>query len=485
MTQSHLLLGIDIGTTQTKVGAFHVDGQVAAIATADYRLSIDGSTQAAEQAPLDWWSATVKAIRRVLNRVDAGKLLALSVGGQGPTVVAIDPALKPVGPALTWLDRRAGQELERLSRRVNRPLPAHAYLPRVMWLKNNRPQTYATAQWFGQAWDFVAAQLSGKAAVSTSPGIAPWSDDLLAASELDVAKFPPLLSMGTQVGYVTREAARATGLPQGLPVIGGIGDYFESLIGSGALQPGIACDNGGTSQSLNVCWDTALQVKNIFCLPSFVEGYWYVGGPASTTGKALEWWSGQILREPAKDWPILHEVRSIPPGSEGLLFLPYLAGERAPIWDPDARGAFFGLALHHHRGHLARAILESVAFTLCHLIEHIEAAGAEVRQIHVCGGQANSELWCQIKADATGRRVVIPEVSDVAVLGAAIIAGVGVGVFEDYVSGARQMVRQRAVLEANPAHHQRYQALYAIYRDLYPAFKSLYRRLSALEQGPG
>lgn len=482
MNREPLLLGIDVGTTQTKVGAFHLDGRLAAFASANYPLFFEAATGTAEQDPTAWWTATVWALQQVLDQIDSTRLLALSVGGQGPTVVGVDRELNPVGAALIWLDRRAGQELQQLSERVNRVLPAHAFIPKVMWLKVHRPETYAAACYYCQSWDFVAARLSGELAVSISPSIAPWDDDLLAASELDRAKFSAHRKMASLVGRVTAEAARLTDLPEGLPVVGGISDYFESLIGSGALQPGIASDNGGTSESLNVCWDAALEITGAFCIPSFTDGYWYLGGPTSTTGKALEWWREQILELTGADWQFLQNVSSIPPGSENLIFLPYLAGERAPLWDPDARGVFFGLSLHHRREHLTRAILEGVAYTLCHLIEHIEAAGAEVRQIRMGGGQAKSKLWCQIKADATGRRVIIPEVTDVAVLGAAIIAGVGIGVFEDFATGAAQMVRQRTVIDPDEAHHERYQALYAIYRDLYPAIRPLYQRLKNLDQ---
>jgi len=481
MSQEPLLLGIDIGTTQTKVGAFHLDGRPVAIAAASYPLAFDAATSAAEQNPADWWTATVQALRQVLAKIDTHRLLALSVGGQGPTVVPIDEYLNPAGAALTWMDRRASQEVQLLGERVGRSLPPHAYIPKVMWLKQHRPDTYAAAQWFGQSWDFVAAQLSGEVAISMSPSIAPWSDDLLAASDLDRVKFPPLQMMASQIGQVTAKAAQATGLPQGLPIIGGISDYFESLIGSGTLQQGIACDNGGTSESLNVCWDAAVDIKEVFCLPSFVDGYWYIGGPASTTGKALEWWREQVMEQTTDDWHILEGVESIPPGSEDLIFLPYLAGERVPIWDSDARGVFFGLSLNHRREHMTRAILESVAYVLCHIIEHIKDAGAGVQEIHVCGGQAKSKLWCQIKADATGRRVIMPEVTDAAVLGAAIIAGVGAGVFEDYGAGAKKMVRKRAVLEPDKINHERYQSLYAIYRDLYPTLKPFYKRLSSFQ----
>lgn len=471
-------MGIDVGTTQAKAGVFHLDGRLAAMASARYPLRFDAAANAAEQDPTEWWAAAARAIRQALEDIDPAGLLAVSVGGQGPTVVALDEALDPVTPALTWMDLRAAPEARQLSRRIGRPLPLHAFIAKAVWMKKARPEAYAAACWFCQAWDFVAAQLLGEVVVSTAPGIAPWSNELIGAAELEAAKFPAPRRMGEPLGRVTAAAARATGLPAGLPVVGGISDYFEGLIGSGAMRPGVACDNGGASQSFNVCWDAPLEVKGAFSLPSFADGYWYLGGPASTTGKALDWWREDVLECELDDWTVLEEAARMPPGSDRLIFLPYLAGERAPLWDPQARGVFFGLSLSHRRGHLTRAILEAAAYTLCHLIERIEAAGAEVREIRVCGGQARSDAWCRIKADATRRRVVVPEIIEAPTLGAAIIAGVGIGAFEDYVAGAEQMVRPRAVIEPDAAHHSRYQMLFDIYRDLYLSLRPLYERLN-------
>jgi xylulokinase len=473
-----LLLGIDVGTTRVKVGAFHLDGRPAAIAHANYSLTFDPINNGAEQDATEWSRRTTHAMRQVISEIDPSTLIAISVGGQGPTVVALNDMLEPVSPALTWMDRRAFQETQQLSARVNRAVPVHAYLPKVMWLKNARSEVYGAARWFCQSWDFVAAQLIGTPIVSTTPGIAPWSDDWLDAAELDRAKFPESRRMGEQLGCVTTEAARLTGLPAGLPVIGGISDYFEGIIGSGAMQRGMACDNGGASSSFNVCWDSALDVSGVFCIPSFAEGYWYIGGPASTTGKALDWWRQDVLGCPIYDWSLLQEAVTVEPGSARLIFLPYLAGERAPLWNAQARGVFFGLSLQHRRAHMTRAILESVAYALTHLLEQIENIGAQVDEIHTCGGQANSELWSHIKADVTGRRVVLPQVPDAAVLGAAIIAGIGVGAFDDFIEGAHRMVRARRVIEPNTENHARYREMYSLYRDLYTSVQPLYERLS-------
>jgi xylulokinase len=478
MTSSGLLLGIDVGTTATKVAVFDLAGRPLAMAAARYPLVTNGA--AAEQDPADWWRATGQALASVLATINPHDLLAVCVGGQGPTMVAVDEALQPVGPALTWLDWRARPEASRLSELAGRPLPPHAFIAKVSWLRHEWPARYQAARWFCQAWDFVALQLTGVPAASVSPGIAPWSAEWIEVAGLDADRFPPQVLMGDSLGQVTAAAARATGLPAGLPVIGGISDYFEGLIGSGALAPGLACDHGGTSQSFNVCWDASVQAGGIFCTPSFTDGQWYVGGPVSTTGKALAWWCTDVLGGAPDDGVLLAEAEAVPAGSERLIFLPYLAGERAPLWDPTARGVFFGLGLEHRREHMTRAVLEAVAYALRHLIEHIEAAGAEVHEIRACGGQARSEAWCRIKADVTGRPLAVPEFAEAGVLGAAMIAAVGVGAVESYASAARKMVRRRQLIFPDPARHAHYQDLYRLYRDLYEALRPLNERLQTL-----
>ncbi len=471
-----LLLGIDVGTTRAKVGAFRLDGRQVAMQVAPYRFTTQAKTDAAEQDALEWWTQIIRALRAVVAELEPHALLGVCVNGQGPTLVAVDETLTPTAPALTWLERRSAPFAHDLGERAGRLVPSHSFIAKAMFLANAQPEAYARTRWFLQAWDFIASQLGGRAVVSSSAGVLPWDDELVNASGLNADKFPAVQRMGTVVGSVSPAAAQATGLPEGLPIVGGITDYFGGILGSGAVYRGLACDNGGTSSSFNVCWDEPLTVEGIFCSPSFQSGYWLIGGPASTTGRALDWWRSSVLGVDGGDWSLVAQAREIPPGSDGLVFLPYLAGERAPLWNVDARGVFFGLGLEHGRAHLTRAVMEAVAFALCHIQERITCAGAQVESIHSCGGQASSELWCQIKADATGRRVIVPEVLEAAVLGAAVIAGVGVGAFEDVTQGATRMMRPRQLIEPNPEHHARYQQSYALYRELYQAVEPLYGR---------
>jgi xylulokinase len=473
-----LLLGVDVGTTRLKAAAFDLQGQLVASSLASYPLRTDTGINAAEQDPMDWWSAATRAISSVMEEVSSAQILALSVGGQGPTVVTLDKDLNPLCPALTWMDLRATREAKLLNEKAGRHLPPHYFMPKALWLKENWPQAYANTQAFCQAWDFVASRLLDELIVSTSPGLVPWSDELIAAAGLEPAKFPNQHKMGELLGRVTARASRACGLPEGLPVIGGISDFFEGLIGSGTFSRGQACDNGGTSQGFSVCWDAPLASKALLNIPSFIDGQWYVGGPVSTTGKALDWWLESILGCEPGDYSALAGMTSTPLEGERLIFLPYLAGERAPIWNPKARGVFFGLSINHQHEHLTRAVLEAVAYTLCHLISYICDAGGEVSVITTCGGQARNEAWCQIKADITGCRVVLPEVTDTPILGAAIIAGVGLGLFDNYAV-ARKMIRTRAILEPQEEFHAQYQHMFRIYQDLYNQILPLYDRLNS------
>lgn len=472
-----LLLGIDVGTTRAKVGAFHLDGRAAAMNAAHYPHALRIEGDAAEQDAGEWWLHLSKAIRATVEQIDARAILAVCVGGQGPTMVAMDESLTPVAPALTWMDRRAIPHAQRLGERAGRFVPPHSFLAKAMWFAQTHPSEYARTRWFCQAWDFIAARLVGQAVVSTSPGVAPWDEGLVAASGLDREKFPEMRRMGEIVGQVSPNAAQLTGLVPGLTVVGGITDFFGGILGSGAVCRGVACDNGGTSESFNVCWDTRLDVQGIFCVPSFDERSFYLGGPTSTSGRALDWWRSAILQAEANDWTMLDAARDVAPGSEGLIFLPYLAGERAPLWDASARGVFFGLSLNHTRAHMTRSILEAVAYSIRHVIEHIENAGGRIQEIRCCGGQAASALWCQIKADVTGRRVIVPEVIEAPVLGSAVIAGVGVRVFEDFACGSTQMMRPHSVIEPDMQNHAHYQELYGVYRDLYASVKPLYGRV--------
>jgi sugar (pentulose or hexulose) kinase len=203
-----LLMGIDVGTTRAKVGAFYLDGRAAAMTVAHYPHALHTAGDAAEQDAAEWWLHIYKAIRATVERIDASAILGVCVGGQGPTMVAMDESFTPVAPALTWMDRRAVPQAKMLSERAQRHVPPHSFLAKAMWFAQANPGAYAQTRWFCQAWDLIATQLTGEAVVSTAAGVVPWDDELVAAAALDAQNFPPMRRMGERVGSVSDHAAQ-------------------------------------------------------------------------------------------------------------------------------------------------------------------------------------------------------------------------------------------------------------------------------------
>jgi xylulokinase len=279
--------------------------------------------------------------------------------------------------------------------------------------------------------------------------------------------------MGEVTGELTADAAEALGLRPGIPVAGGTNDAFASYIGAGLTQPGDAYDPGGSAGGFGVYWHEPVDVPGAFVTPAPVEGLYSVGAAMAATGRALDWFRDDILGGRVTTERLLEEAGTTPPGAEGVVFLPYLAGERSPIWDPTATGAFVGLTLAHGRGHLARAILEASALAIRHVAAPMLAAGVTVTAMRACGGPARSETWNQIKADVTGFEVLVPAVLETAVLGSATLGAVGIGACPDVPGAIRSMTRIERHIEPRPALRATYDRAFATYAGLYPALSPL------------
>lgn len=469
---SPLLLGIDLGTSQAKAGLFNLTGELIGWGEADYD-TMQVLPGQAEQSAEAWWQATIQAIRAAVQGVAPGRLAALCAGGQGPSVVLTDVTGRPVAPAVIWQDQRSQPQREALTRRLGRPVSPYAYLPKVLWMAQNWPEAWRQTRYALAAWDYLALRLTGRPVASEVIGSEPpFPADLVAASGLEADRFPPPIVGGTVIGPVTAAAAQATGLPVGLPVVAGVFDAMAGFIGAGLTVPGRAIDHGGTSGGFGLCWYERLSAEGCYPQPGPVPGTWIVGGPFAAAGRAIAWWQAIACETTDLDG-LLDEATSIPPGAEGCVFLPYLQGERTPIWDPNARGVFFGLTLRHQRPHLTRAIIEGVAFALRHTADQLRAAGGEVREVRAGGGQAQHPLWNQVKADVLGVPVVVPAVRDITPLGVAILAGVGVGLLPDLAQAAAAMSRPGRIFTPDPAAHAAYARPYALYRALYPRLKGL------------
>jgi len=502
-------LGVDVGTTGSKALLVDEKGRVVASHTTEYPLYTPrvGWT---EQNPEDWWSATVKSVRAVLekSKVKPEEVEGVGLTGQMHGLVMLDRELKVIRPAILWNDQRTGEEAEYINTKLGERIIevtgniAHTGFtaPKLLWVKRHEPENFARMRKFLLPKDYVGLKLTGEIAmdVNDASGTAlfdvkrrKWAEGLIAELELPLDVFPKVLESPEVRGEVTAEAAELTGLRKGVPVVAGAGDQGAAGVGAGVVEEGVVSVNIGTSGVVFTNSDAyRFDPKgrlHAFC--HAVPGKWHLMGVMLSAGGSLRWFRdklGQLERGLADllgvdPYDLLcREAEQVPPGSEGLVFLPYLAGERTPHADPYARGVFFGLSLKHGRGHIVRAVLEGVCYGLRDSLELMLALGLKVREVRVLGGGARSLLWRKILADVFGADVYTMEVDEGSSFGAAILASVGTKAYATVRDAARSMVRTKEVVKHDPANHELYTKYYALYRELYPALKNLYRRLAEL-----
>ncbi|HEY8438488.1 MAG TPA: FGGY-family carbohydrate kinase [Candidatus Limnocylindrales bacterium] len=478
MTGEAAVLAIDLGTTEVKVGLVAFDGRLLGLVRAGYATDTDPATGRAEQDPEAWWGAIALATRELVRR-DLGDVAAIGVDGHGPTLVPVDSAGRATHPAIIWQDTRSTLEATELADVTGLTGWALAGLPAALWLERHRPDAAAATCWYLATWDAVAMRLTGRATTSLVAG-QPFPDGAdLARVGLSADRIAEPVLAGSIVGGVLDEVAGALGLRGGTPVVAGLVDAWASFHGAGMTAAGDAMDPGGSAGGFGVYWDRPLDVPGSFSTIAPLPGLYSVGGAMAATGRALDWFRLDVLEGEPTTETLIEEAGTVAPGADGVVFLPYLAGERSPLWDPTARGAFVGLGLGHRRAHLTRAILEASAFAIRHVAEGIVAAGADVRSMRVCGGPARSDTWNQIKADVTGFPVEIPAVLETSVTGAAILAATAVGAWPDVPSAIRGMTRIVRRLAPNSDHRATYDATYEAYRRLHPAIAPIVRELAA------
>ena len=478
------LVGIDMGTTQTKCGIFSCEGDLIVQAKSSYPLYSEECEGAGTSEPDDWWEAVQRDLIECAAKASMKDIKGICVGSQGPSLVALDERGNPVRSSLLWLDNRAVTEAEFLSLKIGRHDDPASFIPKALWIKNNEPELFKKIRWFIQPLDYVCYKLTGKIRASiSSEHLKPWGEDEISAAGLDRELFPPFIKMGEYLGEVTPEASRLTGIPAGIPVFAGTGgaDFVEVLVGTATLKKGRICDRGGTSQGVDLCWEKPIENQGMCCVPHpIVEGQFHVGGLMSTTGKALQWYKDLYYGKDVSFEDVMKIAATSPPGSRGLLFLPYLSGARTPWWDPHARGTFVGISLENTRGDFIRAILEGVALGINQVIRIFKSNGVTPSELRTCGGQADSPLWNQVKADITGLTVKVPEISDGEILGLIIIAGKGAGIFKDIIDTAERLVKFTQHYYPQEKNHKRYSELQEIYEELYPSLKNNLAKLSKL-----
>ncbi len=497
----NLFLGIDVSTTGSKALLINQDGDVVGSATMPHALSTPRPLWS-EQEPSDWWEAVAKSVRQALALAEVSGESVSSIGltGQMHGLVLLDENKEPLRPAILWNDQRCADECDEIRALVGRRRLIQTTgnealtgftAPKIVWVKNHEPEIFARARHVLLPKDYIRLKLTGQLAMDKADGSGTilfdlknrdWSQDILAALGIP-AEWLPKTFEGPQVtGEVTAQAAEATGLKAGTPVVAGGGDQAAGAVGVGAVQPGIVGLTLGTSGVVFASTESSLIEPegrlHAFC--HAVPNRWHLMGVMLSAAGSLQWYRDSLAPGASFD-DLMAEAAEAPAGSEGLIFLPYLSGERTPYPDPLARGAWVGLTIRHKRGHLTRAILEGVAFGLKDGFALIQGAGlGAIQQVRVSGGGAKSRLWKQILADVLGVELVTINTTEGAAYGAAILAGLGIGAWSDVETACANLIKIVERVSPDEKQGTLYNLMHYQYGKLYPALKPSFNNLALL-----
>jgi xylulokinase len=501
------VIGIDSSTTATKAVVWDHDGRAVAEGRAEFALTVPRPGWH-EQDAEDWWRSCTTAVTQALETVDGSDIEALCVTHQRETFACVDEQGRPVRPAIVWMDVRATREVEELGteeihRLTGKPPDTTPALYKLLWLREHEPETLDRTRWVVDVHAFLVHRLTGMWRTTTACadplGLidmerGDWSDDLLVRVGLSRDRVPALVAPGEVIGELSAGAAERLGLPAGLPVVGGAGDGQSAGLGANATQPGHAYINLGTAvvagtMSEGYAWDRAFRtligaVPGTYLLETLLQGGTYT----------VNWFLERIamLDTPRlglglRDVDVLEAAAArLGPGAEGLLLVPYMASAQTPYWDPAARGILFGLAGHHGRQHVFRAIMEGIAFEQRLAFEGMEPRlDQPIELLLMTGGGSRSPLWRQIVADVTGKTVVACREAETTSLGAGMQAAAAAGWHGSLLEAAAAMSGVGARHTPSASTAARYDELFAVYREIYPRTAPLHEALQrATEEQP-
>jgi xylulokinase len=492
------LLGIDIGTGGTRAVLVDASGKLVASATQEHQAFASPQIGWAEQHPHDWWQACCAAVRRLIseNGVAPEGIACIGLTGQMHGAVLLDDKDQVIRPSLIWCDQRSDAEAQQLTDQIGEqrliewtcnPALTNFTATKLLWVKNHEPDLWKRFRRLLLPKDYVRLRLTGEHAMDVAEASGTllldvrnrrWSEPMLDALQLSAGSLPRLAESQEVVGVVSSAGADATGLRAGTPVVAGAGDQAAGAVGLGIVQPGAVSVIIGTSGVVFAATDRpALDQKgrlHTFCHAA--PNRWHVMGVTQAAGLSLRWMRDRLEFRDGDVDPydlMTQEASQAPPGSEGVLWAPYLMGERTPHLDPHARGALIGLTASHTRAHIIRAVLEGVAFSLNDTFAIFAEMGVPVRQIRLGGGGARSPLWRQIQADIYAHSVEIVEAEEGAAFGAAILAGVGAGVWPSVDEACVKVVRVRTTVEPVSENVPVMKDQYLRFRRIYPALKSI------------
>jgi xylulokinase len=493
------LLGIDVGTGGSRALVIDDAGRVIASATIEHAPFASPRTGWAEQDARDWWRASAAAVRAVLSKEDvrAEEIACVGLTGQMHGAVLLDEGDAPLRPSIIWCDVRTHEQCRALTERVGaerliqlvmNPALEGFTLPKLLWVREREPEVWERVRAVLLPKDYVRLRLTGEHATDVADasgtllfdvGRRKWSEEMLDLVGLERNLLPRAFESAEVTGRVSAAGAEATGLSEGTPVVAGAGDQAAGAVGMGLVRPGAVSATIGTSGVVFAATDRpALDPKgrvHTFC--HAVPDGWHVMGVTQGAGFSLRWFRDQFGaglddgRDPYER--LSEEAASAPPGSEGLLWAPYLMGERTPHLDPHARAALVGLTASHTRAHVVRAILEGVAFSLRDTLTIFGEMNVPVETIRLGGGGARSGLWRQIQADVYGREVELVEADEGAAYGAALLAGVGGGAWGSVEDACAASVRVRERVAPEPEAARLLDEGYKAFQKLYPALRDV------------
>ncbi len=497
------LLGIDVGTGGTRALLMEAEGARAGTiigsATCEHVAFASPRSGWAEQDPADWWRAGQTAIRELLHTTAtaAQEIACIGLSGQMHGAVLLDAANEVLRPSLIWCDQRTAREAEwltetigqsRLIELTSNPALTNFTLTKLLWVRAHEPEIWARFRHFLLPKDYVRLRLTGERAIDVADASGTlllnvaerrWSAEMVRATGMPASSLPSLYESQEIVGAITTEAAAATGLKVGTPVIAGAGDQAAGAVGMGIVRPGDVSATIGTSGVVFAATDRPFldpQARlHTFC--HAIPGVWHVMGVTQAAGLSLRWFRDRFgAHDSSGDayTALTEEASQAPPGSDGVVWAPYLMGERTPHLDPEARAALVGLTASHTRSHVVRAILEGVAFSLRDTLSIFAELQVPVRQIRLGGGGARSAFWAQIQADVYGQPVSLVKAEEGAAYGAALLAGVAAGAWSSVTEACDAVVRIAREIHPDAAAARVLNQQYSRYRKVYPALRSIY-----------
>lgn len=495
------LLGIDIGTSACKVAVFDRLGNVLSSATADYPVYYPQAGWA-EQYAQDWYTGVCKAIGKIweADRVKPQEIAGIGIDGQGWSAIAIDKNGECLTATPIWMDTRAQKECDFLNKAIgeerifdiagNGLNPSYT-TPKIIWYRDNLPEVFEKTDKILHANGYIGYRLTGAVTEDICDAYGwhcfnmhtgKWDPDM--AKELGIPKdfLPEIVNCDQIIGTITHKAAVETGLAEGTPVVAGGLDAACGTLGAGVIHNGETQEQGGQAGGMSICLDSYKADKRLILSYHVIPGKWLLQGGTTGGGGVMRWFEKEFageerLKKDEIGKSSLEQLNDIAgkinPGCDGLVFLPYMNGERSPIWNPKAKGVFYGLDFAKTKGHMVRACMEGVAFSLKHNLEIAREAGASVQVLRSMGGSANSLLWTQIKSDITGKPIVVPSSDTATTLGAVMLAGVATGVYKDYEEAVKLTVHDTRSHEPNGENTAVYDEVYDKYIKIYESLENL------------